>query len=99
MRRSLILLLCVLAFSSPACIWKLWSNGPPPEEREYDIYGTVESVSAQQIVIQTKGGSRSFLLDQASVKGGDFQLGARIHVFYKLKEAGETVVLAVEVRK
>ncbi len=56
-------------------------------------------MNAQQIVLQTKSGSRTFLLDQASVKGGDFQPGARIHVFYKLKEAGETVVLAVEVRK
>jgi hypothetical protein len=101
MRRPviLLLLLCLVALSGPGCIWKLWSKEAPPEDQEFDLYGNVVSVNAQEIVVESRGGNRTFLLDQASVKGGDFQPGARVHVFYKLKEAGETVVLVVEVRK
>ncbi len=96
MRITAIILLFLVILSQPACFWKLWSKGPPPEERTFDIYGTVQSVTADRVEIKTNKGVETFLLNQASVKGGDFGEGATVHVFYKLEDESKVVTLVVE---
>lgn len=81
----------------PACIWKLWSKGPPPEERQYDIYGTVESISSDQLVVDTKKGRLIFLLGPASVKGSDtYEQGQVVHVLYKKLDGANVITLVVK---
>ncbi len=96
MRHLYLTLLIVAALMvQPACIWKLWSKGPPPEDRQYDIYGTVESISSDQLIVDTKEGRLSFLLGPASVKGSDtYDQGQIVHVLYK-KLDGENIVTLV----
>ena len=91
----LTLLIATALIVQPACIWKLWSKGPPPEERQYDIYGTVDSISSDQLNVDTKEGRLTFLLGPASVKGSDtYEQGQIVHVLYK-KVDGENVVTLV----
>jgi hypothetical protein len=91
----LTLLIVVALLVQPACIWKLWSKGPPPEKRQYDIYGTVESISSDQLMVNTKQGRLTFLFGPASVKGSDtYEQGQVVHVLYK-KLDGENVVTLV----
>ena len=96
MRHLYLTLLIVAALMvQPACIWKLWSKGPPPEDRQYDIYGTIESISSDQLIVDTKEGRLSFLLGPASVKGSDtYDQGQIVHVLYK-KLDGENIVTLV----
>ncbi|MFQ5738610.1 MAG: hypothetical protein ACE5JX_06320 [Acidobacteriota bacterium] len=90
-----LLLSCLCLLSQPACIWKLWSKGPPPQERIYDVYANVVEVTAEKLVVQAKSGQRSFLFKEASVKGGDFKAGDLVHVFYKRTDEGEVITLVV----
>ena len=93
----LTLLIAAALIVQPACIWKLWSKGPPPEERKYDIYGTVESISSDQLIVDTKEGRLTFLLGPASVKGSDtYDQGQVVHVMYKRIDGGNVVTLVVK---
>ena len=81
----------------PACIWKLWSKGPPIEERQFDIYGQVQSISAKQMIVDTKEGRRTFVIGPASVKGSDtFDPGQVVHVLYKKLDEGDVITLVVK---
>ena len=98
---SLLLLLVLLA-AQPACFLKFW-GGSDSDDAEaqakpkiYDVYGTVESVSADSLVIQTKKGKQSFRFGPASIKGSDFGAGAYVHVYFKQVEQVKEVTMVVE---
>ncbi|HON00927.1 MAG TPA: hypothetical protein PLM33_11815 [Acidobacteriota bacterium] len=96
-----ILLLLVLACSllGGGCIWKLWSKGPPPEERIYDVYGTVESITKDTLVITTRRNQRlEFSMVDSSIKGSDFGPGTYVHVYYRQLEGKPEVTMVVEKR-
>jgi len=91
----LILLMATALIVQPACIWKRWSKGPPSEERQYDIYGTVESISSDLLIVDTKEGRHKFMFGPASVKGSTtYEQGQIVHVLYK-KLDGENIVTLV----
>ena len=50
---GLAILCLILITLQPSCIWKLWTNDTPLEERIYDVYGTIESISSDELVIQS----------------------------------------------
>ncbi|MDA2937868.1 hypothetical protein MYX75_06355, partial [Acidobacteria bacterium AH-259-A15] len=97
MMRSL-LLACLLLFASQSgCIWKLWSKGKPIEERVFDLYGTVQSITQDQLVVQTKKkGELTFRMAPSSIKGSNFGPGAYVHVYYKTREDVKEVTMVVE---
>lgn len=93
----LTLLIAAALIVQPACIWKLWSKGPPIEERQFDVYGQVESINLEQLVVNTKQGRMTFLFGPASVKGSDtFDPGQVVHVMYKQRDEGHIVTLVVK---
>ncbi len=96
MRRLCAGILCSVLLAQTGCIWKLWSKGPPPEEITHDLYGTVQTVDANQLVVQTKRGVQTFIMGPASIKGGDFGAGAYVHVYFKKKQEGDVVTMVVE---
>ena len=97
MRRVVTTALLALVLLQPACIWKLWSRGgkTSEEEREFDIYGTVETIDADALTIRTRGGTQTFLFGPASVKGGELEPGQTVHVFYKREDSGSVITLVV----
>ena len=94
-RWSLIFLLTILAGQS-GCIWKLWSKGEPIEERIFDLYGTVESISEERLVLQTKKGEHVFMMIPSSIKGSDFGSGTYVHVYYRKDGDINVVTMVVE---
>lgn len=97
MRMVWLSALIVCAAVHPGCIWRLWTKEKPIELRTFDLYGTVQSVSADQLVIETKKGERrTFVLDSASIKGSNFDAGAYVHVYYKKREGADVVTMVVE---
>ncbi len=97
MRHLCLTLFAAALIAQPACIWKLWSKGPPIEERQFDVYGQVESISAKQLIVDTKQGRRTFLFGPASVKGSDtFDQGQVVHVLYKKLDEGDVITLVVK---
>lgn len=97
MFRWLTIVLCIIALSQPGCFWKLWKKDKAPKEKVYDVYGNVAAVQPDEIVISTKKGStETFTIDAASIKGGDFEPGAYVHVYYKVREEGKVVTMVVE---
>ena len=89
---------CILLITlQPSCIWKLWTDDTPIEEKIFDVYGTVESISVDELVIQSdKNQQVTFRMAPSSVRGGDFEAGAYVHVYYKQKEAIKEVTMVVE---
>lgn len=96
MRRLLPGILCTLLLAQTGCIWKLWSKGPPPEEVTHDVYGTVQMIDANQLVVETKHGVETFIMGPASIKGSDFGEGTFVHVYFKKKQEGDVVTMVVE---
>ena len=97
--KLLWLLLSLLLLSQPGCFWRLWtgkSDAEKQQERVYDLYGTVESVTLDELVVTTKGGQRTFLFGDASIKGGDFSEGAQVHIYFKQTDAGDIITMVVE---
>ena len=94
--RVLFVGLTVLLLAQPACIWKLWSKGEPEEERIYDVYGTVESVTRDRLVIRNKKGPRHFVFRSTSIKGSDFDTGTYVHVYFKKKDGINEITMVVE---
>jgi hypothetical protein len=94
--RTLLLLALCLVFSQPACFWKLWSKKPPLAERTQDVYGTVESVDAHRLIVKTRKGDQEFTMVDSSIKGSEFQSGAYVHVYYKVKDGVRQVTMVVE---
>jgi hypothetical protein len=91
-------IVCVLLITlQPSCIWKLWTDDTPIEEKIFDVYGTVESISIDDLVIQSsKNQQVTFRMTPSSVRGGDFEAGTYVHVYYKQKEAIKEVTMVVE---
>ena len=97
MRRLPTALLILLLFSGSGCIWKLWSDGPPPEERIHDIYGTLRSISQTELIIETnKNQEMKFQMMPSSVRGSSFEPGVRVHVYYRLDEDAKQVTMVVK---
>ena len=91
------ILFLILISLQPSCIWKLWTNDTPLEERIYAVYGPVETISSDELVIQgSNNQQQTFLMLPSSVRGGDFKAGALVHVYYKQKEAIKEVTMVVE---
>lgn len=95
-RRLASVFLLLLLATQPACIWKLWSKEKPIEERRFDVYGTVESISSQKLVIRTKREQLEFEMVDSSIKGSDFKPGAYVHVYYRIREGSKQVTMVVE---
>ena len=91
MRRLPLLLLLLLILFPSGCIWKLWTDDTPIEERVFDVYGTVESISPEELVVQNRGERLTFRMLPSSVKGSDFGAGTYVHVYYHLRGEGGTV--------
>lgn len=96
-RTVLILTLIFIPLSQPGCIWRLWTKEKPIEEKTFDVYGTVQSVTPDRLVIQTKKGEqRTFVIAPSSIKGSEFKEGAYVHVYYKTLGEGEVITMVVE---
>ncbi len=93
MVRSLHLLCLLLLVLQWGCFWK---NDTPIEEKIFDVYGTVQSVSLSELVIQGKKEELTFRISPSSIKGSTFELGAYVHVYYKLKGDVKEVTMVVE---
>jgi hypothetical protein len=50
---------------------------------EYDFYGKVVSVDQTSLIVSTKHGIQTFVMDKNTVKGSDFEPGALVHVYYR----------------
>ena len=96
MARSLLVAFLVLLLSQPGCIWKLWTNDTPMEERVYDVYGTVQSISLDELIIQTDKEELTFRMRPSSIKGGDLEPGTYVHVYYQLRQDVKDVTMVVE---
>lgn len=91
MKRTAILLIVLVFLLQPACFRR-----KPPEERVFDARGTVMSVGADRIVIETpRGEQRTFEFTDASIKGGDFDEGAEVRVYYKKRGEVDEVTMVV----
>ena len=93
MARSLHLSCLLLLVLQWGCFWK---NDTPIEDRIFDVYGTVQSVSLSELVIQGKNEEITFRVSPSSIQGGDFEQGAYVHVYYKLKGDVKEVTMVVE---
>ncbi len=93
MERSLHLSCLLLLVLQWGCFWK---NETPIEEKIFDVYGTVQSVSLSELVIQGKNEEIIFRISPSSIKGSDFEPGAYVHVYYKLKDDVKEVTMVVE---
>ncbi len=94
---SFLLVLVLFAGSQQACIWKLWSK-KPIEERTFDVYGTVESITREELVVTTRRGeTQQFVMLDSSIKGSDFEEGAYVHVYYRMADDRKEVTMVVEV--
>ena len=96
MARSLLLAFLVLFVSQSGCIWKLWTNDTPMEERVYDVYGTVQSISLDELIIQANDQELIFRMRPSSIKGGDLEPGTYVHVYYQMREDVKEVTMVVE---
>jgi|GEM_PF-1371411 len=94
--RPLGLFVLLLLISQGGCIWKLWTNDTPPEERIHDVYGTVQEITANTLVIERNGRQEEFAMVDSSIKGSDFGPGAYVHVYYKIREDRREVTMVVE---
>ncbi|HSR67073.1 MAG TPA: hypothetical protein VLU25_03965 [Acidobacteriota bacterium] len=95
--RSLLVTLVFLLTLQPACFLKFWGKDKTPEEKKYDIYGTVKEIDREQLVIEPRSGqSMEFKMLESSIKGGDFGPGAYVHVYYRQREGVREVVMVVE---
>jgi len=101
MNRAYRLILIALSLALAAqtgCFWRLWTKPKPIEERTFDVYGTVKTISPERVVIETSDKKReeAFVITDASIKGSDFQPGAHVHVYYKVKGDVKEVTMVVE---
>ncbi len=98
MKKTLLMTFLLLAVAfQPACFLKFWGKEKDPTERIYDVYGTVQEISREKLVITHKGsGSMEFAILDSSIKGSDFKQGAFVHVYYKQKEGQRQVTMVVE---
>ncbi len=96
MTRSLLVAFLVLLLSQSGCIWKLWTNDTPLEERIYDVYGTVQSISLDELIIQTDKEELTFRMRPSSIKGGDLEPGTYVHVYYQMGQDVKDVTMVVE---
>ncbi len=93
MVRSLHLSCLLMLVLQWGCFWK---KDTPIEEKIFDVYGTVQSISLSELVIQVKNEEITFQMNQSSIKGSDFEQGAYVHVYYKLKVEVKEVTMVVE---
>ncbi len=93
MLRSLHLFCLLLLVLQGGCFWK---NDTPIEEKIFDVYGTVQSVSLSELIIQSKNAEITFRINSSSIKGSDFEAGAYVHVYYKLRDDVKEVTMVVE---
>ena len=96
--RNRLGIVCILLITlQTSCIWKLWTDDTPIEEKIFDVYGTIESISLEELVIQSNKNQRlTFRMVSSSVRGGDFKAGAYVHVYYHQKEGIKEVTMVVE---
>jgi len=93
MARSLHLSCLLLLVLQWGCFWK---KDTPIEEKIFDVYGTVQSISLSELVIQGKKEEMTFRISPSSIKGSDFDPGAYVHVYYRLRDDVNEVTMVVE---
>jgi hypothetical protein len=96
MKRFGLLALMIVLLMQPACFWRLWTKEKPIEERTFDVYGQVKSITQEQLTIQTRRGEETFILTSSSVKGSDFGPGATVHVYYRIIGGENVITMVVE---
>jgi hypothetical protein len=97
MKRFGLLALLIALLMQPACFWRLWTKEKPLEERTFSVYGQVESITQEELVIQTKRGERrTFVFTSSSVKGSDFGPGVTVHVYYRILGDENVITMVVE---
>lgn len=96
MMRGPFLAALLLFVVGSGCIWRLWTEGKPIELKTFDVYGNVQSITEEQLVITTKKGEQTFVMAASSIKGGDFEAGTYVHVYYKKLEGKNVVTMVVE---
>ncbi len=95
--RLILVALSLALVGQTGCFWRLWTKPKPIEERTFDVYGTVKSITTERVVIESdKKREEAFVLTDASIKGSDFQPGAYVHVYYKMKGDVKEVTMIVE---
>ncbi len=68
------------------------------KEKVFDFYGTVESMDNKSLVVDSEWGSRSLVLDAATIKGASsYDPGTSVHVFYK--EEGDELLVTMVFRR
>lgn len=91
------LIFCLLCVAGqPGCIWKLWSEPTPLEERIFDLFGTVQAISLDQLTVETEEGEMTFRMVDSSIKGSNFDSGAYVHVYYMMRADLKVVTMVVE---
>lgn len=94
MTRPLYLSCLLLLVMHSSCFWR---KDTPIEEKIFDMYGAVQSISVSELVIQGKRNEEIlFHFSPSSIKGSDFEAGAYVHVYYKLKGDIKEVTMVVE---
>ncbi len=96
--RLILMALSLALVVQTGCFWRLWTKPKPIEERTFDVYGTVKSITTEHVVIETSDKKReeTFVITDASIKGSEFQPGAQVHVYYKVKGDVKEVTMVVE---
>jgi ferric enterobactin receptor len=62
----------------------------------FEFYGRVVSMSSDRINVETKMGTKEFLLRKSTVKGEpEFEKGAYIHVYYRPQTEGNVITMVV----
>lgn len=94
MLRSFLCTTLVLILLLTSCFWRKKKS---IEEKTFDVYGTVETINQETLVLQLKKkGTVTFTLTNASIKGGDFGPGTYVHTYYKVRGDVKEVTMVVE---
>jgi hypothetical protein len=82
--------------SSAGCLFRRKKKDTLAKPKVYDELGTLQQVSANSITIQTKKGTQTFVMNAATVRGGDFKPGMYVHVYYYKQPNQNLATMVVE---
>ena len=96
-RRSLLVFFFViLSLAGSACLFRHRKDGEPARPKTYDMLGTVREASAGSITVESGKGAEIFVMNAATVRGGDFKPGMYVHVYYTRQTDRNVATMVVE---
>lgn len=96
-RRSfLVLFLVILSLAASACLFRHKKGDVPARPKTYDVLGTVREASASSITVEAGKGAETFVMNAATVRGGDFKPGMYVHVYYTRQTDRNIATMVVE---